>query len=119
MTDTAPPPSDAAALAGLKLIKSTEAEWDERIRTARRSAQEALARRRAEAEAAEKAVAAEAEVERVHAVEKARAAAETEARRIVADGEVAARTAASPQGKRPQDSEKKVLAAVLGSFTSD
>jgi vacuolar-type H+-ATPase subunit H len=116
---TAPTPSDATALAGLKLIKAAEAERDERLRTAHRAADEAIAQRRAEADAAVKAVAAEAEDERARAVEKARVAADAEARAIVAEGETAARAAASPEGRRPQDEPKKVLEAVLGSFAPE
>jgi len=117
--ETPPAPSDPAALDALKRIKAAEAEWDERLRTARRASTEALERRRAEAEAAEKAVAAEAETERARAVESARSSADAEARRIAADGEKAARGATSDEGKRPQDMEKKVLAAVLGSLGPD
>ncbi|MGP8110300.1 MAG: hypothetical protein ACLQD9_06305 [Thermoplasmata archaeon] len=118
-TDAGPTPSDAAALDALKRIKAAEADWDERLRTARHASAEALERRRADADATVRAVATEAEAERSRAVERARAAAEAEARTIVAEGEATARDAASDKGKRPKDLEKRVLDAVLGPFAPD
>lgn len=118
-TDVGPTPSDTAALDALKRIKAAEADWDERLRTARHASNEALERRRVDADATVKAVAAEAEAERSRSVEKARAAAEAEARTIVAEGEASARDAGSDKGKRPKDMEERVLDAVLGPLAPD
>jgi vacuolar-type H+-ATPase subunit H len=118
-SDSGPTVSDVGGLDALKRIKATEAEWDERLSAARRDAEAAIARRHAEAEATVLAVGAEAEAERTRTVDAARAAADAEARTIVANGEAAARSAASSAGKRPQDVEKRLIAAVLGPLGPD
>ncbi|MGA9839785.1 MAG: hypothetical protein WBE40_03135 [Thermoplasmata archaeon] len=110
-------PTDS--IEALKRVRATEIEWDEKLRAAKKSADEAAARLREESEAAVRAAQSAAETERARAVQEARTTADAEAAQIVSEGTEAARAASRGEGKRPVDRKNEVLDAVLSGFDSD
>jgi len=119
VTEDAPAPGGPASIEVLKRVKATEVEWELKVATAQREAEEALVRRREETAATLKAASAEAEAERARALERARVGAEAEVATILADGRRAAEAAGRAEGKRPQDRRDQVLATVLGPFAAE
>ncbi|MGD0250551.1 MAG: hypothetical protein ABSB97_06680 [Thermoplasmata archaeon] len=111
-----PAPEVDGPLEVLKRVKSVETEWDEKLAAARHASQEALGRLKEEAVAAIKAAHADVEAARARALEEARVQGEREVAEILAEGERAAEGIARPDGKRPQDRPREVLAVVLGPF---
>jgi vacuolar-type H+-ATPase subunit H len=115
----APAAPEAGSIEVLKRVRSTETEWDQKLVTARREAEETLARLREETQTAVKTAQSDAEVARTRALARARAEVEREVSAILSEGERAAQEAARPEGKRPQDRRDEVLARVLGPFAKD
>jgi len=116
MNVAVPAPEVDGPLEVLKRVKSVETEWDEKLAAARHASQEALGRLKEEAVAAIKAAHADVEAARARALEEARVQGEREVAEILAEGERAAEGIARPDGKRPQDRPREVLAVVLGPF---
>ncbi len=110
----APPPAGSVEV--LKRIKTTEAEWAEKVAAARTAADAELDRRRSDRDAAVKDATEAADADRAGALDRARADIDREYAAILADGEVSAATAARTTGKTPFDRRDQVLAAVLGPF---
>jgi vacuolar-type H+-ATPase subunit H len=117
----APPPPGAPpdSIEALKRVRTTENEWDEKLKAAKRWAEEDLQRLRDASEAAVKAAQTEADALRTSTVQTARAAADIEASHIVAEATEAAKAATKGEGKHPADRKDEILAAVLAGFDED
>jgi vacuolar-type H+-ATPase subunit H len=118
-TAAAPEAPAGTSIDALKRVRQTEIEWDERLRSAKKSSEELLGRTRDESQAAVEAARAEADAEHTKRVTAARADADRDASVILLAGEAAATVAASGAGKRPADHSAEILAAVLGGFRTD
>jgi len=109
-----PTPDVEGPVEVLKRVKSIEATWDLKLAAARLASEEEIRRLKEEAAAAIKAAHADVETARARALEEARAQSDREVAEILAEGERAAEVIARPDGKRPHDRPREVLAVVLG-----
>lgn len=111
-----PDAANEATIDTLRRIKAAEAEWEERLATARRGAETQLKLLADECAATVAAARAEAEAERARALEQARRDADLEAAGIVAEGERQAAEAREGTGKGVVERRREVLGVVLGPF---
>jgi|HubBroStandDraft_1064217.scaffolds.fasta_scaffold22876_2 vacuolar-type H+-ATPase subunit H len=104
-------PAGTGSLEAVKLVKTTETEWESKIAAARKAAEAALAKLRDEARASVAAARAEAESARTRSVETVRETADADAEKIVAEGQAAAQR--DPSSRPLADQKDAILSAVL------